>query len=128
MAAGRSRCTRSNLLWMAVAVAVAGAAVGAYLLATAPVADNPFFEASERRSLGDVRHGESRSDVVSRLGQPKAVARSADRLEEGGYYKPLPRYPIENEVLMYYSRHLSLKMYVYIARNGRVVHVAYART
>lgn len=80
----------------------------------------------ERRSLEDrVRVGMSKAEVIRHLGQPRYVARVTGELNPGPY-KPIPRYRVEKEVLVYSN--MVWKLYVYINTKERVSQIAMART
>jgi hypothetical protein len=82
--------------------------------------------AHERRDLlHGVAVGWSKQQVIAELGKPGHVARSENDVKGEGYL-PVPKFPVENEVLEYRSSFW--KAYVYIDRRGRVSRVFTART
>ena len=97
----------------------AGPSVGRYYLLERP--------GIEMRKCVEI--GLSRSQVVSRLGKPSIVIRTAEeyrRYRDDASYSPPPTYPLDKEILVY---HAAIdRMYVYIGEDDRVEHVHMART
>lgn len=70
--------------------------------------------------------GMTKQAVIDHLGPPSFTVTSADQFTGGDRWLPVPKYPMEKEVLEYYR--LVWKLYVYIDSNGRVSRVVLART
>lgn len=80
-----------------------------------------------RHALVDgVKVGMPRADVISRLGQPRHVARSASEFWGKDMYAPTPKLPVKKEVLEY--TRFVWKLYVYIDDSDRVSYLFVART
>jgi hypothetical protein len=82
--------------------------------------------ASRRQLMSKVSVGMLRKEVIAGLGPPTSVARSRSDFTRTNSYTPVPPYPVDREVLEYYS--YIWKMYVYIDRRDKVSRVVFART
>jgi len=122
---GRLSCSKL-VLWFGLVLVLLVVA----LVLFAPDLTVRMYLAYTRHSLlSGARPGMSRAEVIRNMGPAQYVARSIDELtvrSQAGGYSPIPRDPIEKEVLEYYSG--VWKLFVYIGHNDRVTKIRLART
>lgn len=85
-----------------------------------------FHYCTSRHLVSGAHIGDSRGQVIRRLGDPEHIACTVSQFTRTNAYTPVPAWPVENEVLEYYDG--MWKLYVYIDHRSRVSRVVLART